>query len=49
MPGKTILILGGGIGGQVAANRLRQLLGENIALSWWTGSGPLPLARPCSG
>ena len=28
MPGKTILILGGGIGGQVAANRLRQLLGR---------------------
>lgn len=28
MPGKTILILGGGIGGQVAANRLRWLLGR---------------------
>ena len=28
MPGKTILILGGGIGGQVAANRLRKLLGR---------------------
>ncbi|MBI5410541.1 MAG: NAD(P)/FAD-dependent oxidoreductase [Nitrospirae bacterium] len=28
MPDKTILILGGGIGGQVAANRLRRLLGK---------------------
>ncbi len=28
MAGKTILILGGGIGGQVAANRLRRLLGR---------------------
>jgi sulfide:quinone oxidoreductase len=28
MLGKTILILGGGIGGQVAANRLRRLLGK---------------------
>lgn len=28
MPDKTILILGGGIGGHVAANRLRRLLGQ---------------------
>lgn len=28
MPDKTILILGGGIGGHVAANRLRRLLGK---------------------
>lgn len=32
MPGKTILILGGGIGGQVAANRLRRLLGREYRI-----------------
>jgi hypothetical protein len=36
--GKIILVLGGGMGGAVAATRLRSCFRANTGSFWWNGS-----------